>query len=160
MSVATWVEGSRKLVRIRLSVYILTDNQDAIRYGEWHLESHGGIVAPSLKTFIGFPLFAFGSGIQFDCHAYLASLQKYSLPKHPMFRVLICPHYFAESLIYLALVIVAAPEGQLVNRTLASALAFVVVNLGITAKKTRTWYALKFGEQNLVDRYNMVPFIY
>src|SRR4051812_48234572 len=83
---------------------------------------------PSLRTFMGIMLFLFASGIQHDCHAYLTSLEKYTLPSHPLFQRVICPHYTAECAIYLSLSIVAAPQGYLVNRTIFGALFFVVIN--------------------------------
>ena len=115
---------------------------------------------PSLKTFVGLPLFLVASGIQHDCHRYLASLKKYSLPQHPAFARLIAPHYFAECLIYLAFSIIAAPVGSACNWTLLCSLAFVASNLGVTARSTRTWYMRQFGEQSVQDRWNMIPAVF
>lgn len=119
-----------------------------------------GARAPTLKVFLGVPLFAIASGVQNDCHSYLASLRKYSLPEHPVFKLIICPHYFAECLIYLALSIVSAPTGALFNRTMLCVLAFTTLNLGITARRTKEWYAMKFGPEAVAQRWNMIPFIY
>lgn len=115
---------------------------------------------PSLKTFVGLPIFIIGSGLQHDCHRYLASLKKYSVPKHPAFGRLISPHYFAECLIYVSLAIVTAPVGNVFNWTLLSVLCFVVVNLSITAGTTREWYIAKFGEESVYDKWNIFPLIY
>ena len=116
--------------------------------------------APTLRTMICLPLFLFASGLQHDCHEYLFSLKRYSLPNHPLFRLVVCPHYTAECVIYLSLALLAAPSGRWINRTLFCALVFVVVNLGVTASITRRWYARRFGEDAVRMRWRMIPWIY
>lgn len=113
-----------------------------------------------MKTFVAVPIFLVASGIQHDCHVYLASLKKYTFPDHQLFRVVVCPHYTCEILIYLAIAIVAAPKGQVLNSTVLSGVGFVVSNLGVTADSTRKWYAEKFGAEKVAGRWRMVPFIY
>lgn len=110
-------------------------------------------------------------------HAYLAHLKTssstnkdpnepvqptstYKLPTHPAFAPLICPHYTAEVVIYLALAINAAPKAQWVNGTLGTAAVFVGVNLGVTAYGTREWYVKTFGEASLRGKWRMLPFLY
>jgi 3-oxo-5-alpha-steroid 4-dehydrogenase 3 / polyprenol reductase len=115
---------------------------------------------PSLKTFIAVPIFILASGIQHDCHVYLAGLTKYTLPDHHLFQSIVCPHYTSECLIYLAIAIVAAPRGQLLNTTVLSGIGFVFSNLAVTADSTRKWYVEKFGAQKLEGRWRMVPYIY
>lgn len=116
--------------------------------------------APSLKTIISIPIFILASGLQYDCHTYLASLPKYTLPVHPIFQVLVCPHYFAECQIYLSLAIAAAPQGSLCNKTVLSALVFVGTNLAVTASMSKKWYERKFGAETVKDRWKMIPFVY
>ncbi|KAL2354630.1 putative 3-oxo-5-alpha-steroid 4-dehydrogenase [Cryomyces antarcticus] len=142
MNVAVWVEGASAFQTEHLSFRHLT------------------ITAPSLRTSVCLPLFLVASGIQHDVHAYLASLKTYSLPNHPTFHTVVCPHYLAECIIYLSFVLIAAPNGHFVNWTIATGLAFVTVNLGITASGTKLWYAEKFGEQSVRGRWKMVPWIY
>ncbi|KAK5173787.1 uncharacterized protein LTR77_002468 [Saxophila tyrrhenica] len=84
----------------------------------------------------------------------------YKLPTHPAFQPLISPHYTAEVVIYLALAIQSAPPGRLVNGTMANALVFVVVNLGVTADGTREWYERKFGPQAVEGKSRMLPGIW
>jgi len=98
--------------------------------------------------------------MQHDCHMYLAGLKKYTLPQRYLFRLIVCPHYTSECLIYLAIAIVAAPEGQSLNKTVLAGLAFVVSNLAVTADSTRKWYVEKFGEESLKGRWRMLPFVY
>lgn len=116
--------------------------------------------APSLRTFLCVPLFLVASGIQHDCHHFLFSLKKYSLPDHPIFRGIVCPHYGAECIIYLSFALLAAPPGQIVNKTMLACLAFVAVNLGITAQTTKQWYMQKYGHDQVQNRWLMIPYIY
>lgn len=115
---------------------------------------------PSLRTFICVPLFLVASGVQHDCHHYLFSLEKYTLPTHPVFTRVVSPHYTAECAIYLSLAFLAAPEGELVNKTLLSSFCFVAVNLGVTAGTSRQWYRAKFGDEAVRGKWNMIPWVY
>ena len=116
--------------------------------------------APSLKSIIGIPIFILASGLQHDCHAYLASLPKYTLPIHPIFQVIISPHYFAECMIYLSLAIIAAPPGTLVNATISTALIFVGTNLSVTASNSKDWYGQRYGIDAVKDRWIIFPLLY
>ena len=107
-----------------------------------------------------FPIFLFASGIQHDCHVYLSSLKKYTLPTHPAFRNVVCPHYTAECVIYVCLAFLAAPRGQIVNKTILTGLVFVVVNLGVSAGISKQWYIEKFGKENVEHRRRMIPYLY
>ncbi|GKZ84606.1 3-oxo-5-alpha-steroid 4-dehydrogenase [Aspergillus niger] len=143
VSVALWIEGAGAL----LSHKVILDDLKVT-------------IAPSLRTFVCIPLFLIASGIQHDCHHYLFSLKKYTLPTHPIFRRILCPHYTAECVIYLSLALLGAPKGEVVNKSLLSALVFVVINLGVTAANTRHWYMRKFGEESVRERSNMIPWVY
>lgn len=116
--------------------------------------------APSLRTFLCLPILLMASGLQHDGHHYLFSLEKYTLPTHPMFFSIVCPHYTAECVIYLSLAALAAPPGEMINKTLLLALVFVAVNLGITAGTTKQWYAQKFGKESVQGRWKMIPYVY
>ncbi|KAF8466963.1 hypothetical protein BDZ91DRAFT_724532 [Kalaharituber pfeilii] len=118
------------------------------------------VTAPTWKTTLALPLFIFASGLQNDCHRYLSTLRKYSLPEAPIFRYIICPHYFAECMLYVALTVLTAPNGQLLNKTMLCTTIFVVVNLGVTAGHCYEWYKTKFGEDKVKGRWKMVPYIY
>lgn len=106
------------------------------------------------------PIFLIASGIQHDCHQYQASLKTYTIPSHPLFRLVICPHYTAECMIYVSLAFLAAPQGEMTNKTILSCLFFVVTNLGVTAGRTEKWYKEKFGEESVRGKWKMVPWIY
>lgn len=115
---------------------------------------------PLLKITIALPAFLFAWVNQYRCHAHLAGLKKYSLPDTGMFRRLVSPHYTCECLLYLSLAIAAAPEGEILNKTMVSVLFFVLVNLGLTASGTRQWYADKFGADAVARKWSMIPFIF
>jgi 3-oxo-5-alpha-steroid 4-dehydrogenase 3 len=160
VGVSIWVEGIRKswlpfksysdIMLIRVATLL----KDRLSPKEV------SISMPSLKAFIAVPLFLLASGIQRNCHEYLSRLKKYALPEHPLFLWVICPHYTSECVIYLALAIVAAPSGHLLNKTISAVLLFTAVNLAITAESTRVWYSQKFGADKIKERWRMVPFLY
>lgn len=153
LSVAIWIEGTQALENHKLTLVDFS------------------IQAPSVRTFITLAMFMFASGIQHDCHAYLASLKPtgannkdgksdYKLPDHPAFNLTVTPHYLAECIIYLSIARMAAPSGQWLNGTVTCALIFVAVNLGATAHGTHEWYERKFGKDALKGRWRMVPFVF
>ncbi|KAL4881310.1 hypothetical protein BJY04DRAFT_218481 [Aspergillus karnatakaensis] len=143
VAVAVWIEGAGTVLSYRVSL-------DSFRLASRF----------SGRTLLTLPVFLIASGIQHDCHHYLFTLKKYTLPTHPVFSRIICPHYTAECVIYLSLAVLGAPRGEIVNKTLLSALVFVAINLGITASTTREWYRQKFGEDAVRGKWNMIPMIF
>ncbi|XP_044724275.1 3-oxo-5-alpha-steroid 4-dehydrogenase domain-containing protein [Hirsutella rhossiliensis] len=97
---------------------------------------------------------------QYECHRYLASLKKYTLPSEGLFSHLVCPHYTCECFIYLAIALMAAPAGSLFNASLLCGLTFVAVNLGVTAHGTKQWYVDKFGTERVAGKWKMIPFVF
>lgn len=118
------------------------------------------ISLPSAKTSIALPMFLVASIVQHSCHKHLANLKKYTLPHSRLFRSVICPHYTSECMIYIALTLLSAPQGQLINKTVFAGLGFVVSNLAVTADSTKTWYLEKFGSEKVKCRWRMVPYLY
>lgn len=163
ISVAIWVEASGRFLHRTLiseSLGLLISVAGAVLQKQlrpWAMELTEDAL---LKVAIAAPLFSFAWTSQYRCHRHLAGLKKYSLPEEGMFRYLISPHYTCECLIYLSLAIVAAPEGHLCNRTMLSALLFVAVNLGVTARGTKSWYIEKFGSDKVAFKKIMIPFVY
>lgn len=163
ISVAIWMEGSGMFcpgTLISESLGLLTLVAGALLQKQlrpWTLDFTEDAL---LKAAIAAPLFSFAWISQYRCHRHLAGLKKYSLPDQGMFRYLISPHYTCECLIYLSLAIVAAPEGHSCNRTMLSALFFVAVNLGVTARGTKSWYIEKFGSDKVAVKKVMIPFVY
>ncbi|KAI5793430.1 putative 3-oxo-5-alpha-steroid 4-dehydrogenase [Pyronema domesticum] len=114
------------------------------------------ITSPSLRTLPTLPIFFLASGLQRDCHTYLAGLKKYSIPEHPFFSRILCPHYAAEIVIYASLAVMGGVGGRVVDGTLAVAAGFVAVILGVAARGNREWYKAKFGEK-VGKRWGLVP---
>ncbi|KAK8153670.1 hypothetical protein IWX90DRAFT_74306 [Phyllosticta citrichinensis] len=141
MSVAVWIEASQTLQAN-------------------HVSTGGLDVFLDPRALVGTALFHWASVQQHRAHAYLASLKKYTLPTDGAFDLVVCPHYSFECVLYFALAIVAAPEGQWINKTILCALIFVAANLGITAVGTREWYGAKFGKEAVGKRARMVPFVW
>lgn len=112
------------------------------------------------KSITSLLIFGTASAFQFDSHKHLASLEKYSLPGRNIFQWLLCPHYFAECIIYFALAMVSARPGQFLNGTVTAALVFTTVNLGITSQTSKEWYEERFGKENVESRYRMIPYIF
>jgi len=157
MWVGHWALGIAYYIVIGLSVWIEGISALNVVKSPANLLS---LAKPSMKTLIATPIFLIASGIQHNCHENLASLKKYTLPQRPMFRLIVCPHYTSECLIYVALAVVAAPRGQILNKTLLTGLMFVVANLAVTADSSRKWYIQKFGAEKLKGRWRMVPYVY
>ena len=113
----------------------------------------------SWKTYVCLLTFLFASVVQHRAHVYLSDLKKYSLPTRFPFNRVVSPHYTAECVIYLSLAVLAAPPGHISNRSLSSALVFVVMNLGISADTTRSWMLQEFPERStdIEERWTMIP---
>ena len=121
------------------------------------LATYGELIS---KNILPTCLFFFGTSTQYRVHKHLASLPSapnYALPKGIEFNRTFTPHYFTECIIYLALALLAAPEGQMINKTIASALVFEVINLGVTANETYKWYEQRFGADKVKGRARMIP---
>lgn len=142
IGVAIWIEGAGTLLNS-------TSVWDGLTFS-----------VPSMRTLLCIPTFILASGVQHDCHTYLASLPKYTLPVHPLFQSVVCPHYTAECVIYASMAFMAAPAGAWINRTLFCAFIFVLVNLGVTASSTKEWYAEKFGRDKVEGRWKILPLLF
>ncbi len=105
-------------------------------------------------------MFLLASGIQHDAHFYLSSLRKYTLPTHPAFQGIVSPHYTAECVIYFSLMFLAAPSGQVVNKTLLSAFVFVLIELSVSADISKRWYVQKFGAHIVEHKRKLIPGIW
>lgn len=115
---------------------------------------------PPLTLPLGVALFSLGWLKQYECHARLASLKKYTLPSQGWFRYIVCPHYTSECLLYLGMSIITAPPDRYFNLTVLLGLVFIVVNLGTTASGTKAWYEHKFGRDQVAAKWKMIPFLW
>ncbi|KAF1938537.1 hypothetical protein EJ02DRAFT_457799 [Clathrospora elynae] len=142
---AHWVLGLLFYVTINVAIWVETPGG---QLGDWAL-------VPAVLT---------AHALQHTYHDYLYRLRTenkdYQLPSHTLFPNLLCPHYTCEIAIYALLSLLAAPEGRLVNWTLACGTIFVATNLGVTALGTKEWYRDKFGAEKVGPRKRMIPGIW
>jgi 3-oxo-5-alpha-steroid 4-dehydrogenase 3 len=158
-SVAIWIEGDRGLIAHQTNAE--TGDSDWILL----LVSPNLTLWKQLLILVGITLFFVGSVTQGNVHGHFRDLKeltkgKYMLPMHPLFDYTLTPHYAAECLEYLGLALILAPHGQVFSTTMLCCLAFVAVNLGVTADGTREWYKDKFGADKIQGRARMIPFIW
>jgi 3-oxo-5-alpha-steroid 4-dehydrogenase 3 len=118
--------------------------------------------AYSLRHLIAVPIFFIAAYKQHRYHAYLALLEKYTLPDRHAFRYIVAPHYTAECLIYLSLAVLGARPGNMVNGTIFCAFVFVVVNLSVTADGTKRWMLQKFPDRqdDVRKRWRVLPMLF
>ena len=111
-------------------------------------QGHNATIS-SLRVGIGLFIFGAASVLQSFCHVELARLrdgvssQIYQIPASWPFTVLRTPHYFAEILIYVALLFVSHGTATFARLTLM----FVIANLCNSARETELWYVERFGCQ-------------
>lgn len=112
--------------------------------------------SPKRLNLCGFGVFCILSFLQFQAHHILynlrmASIEHQPLPRIHLFRLLLCPHYFLEILLYCWI------QYQLsFSKTSTAAFFFVFTNIFISSIQTRTWYQLSFGPDS---RYAIIPFL-
>ncbi|KAI9477387.1 3-oxo-5-alpha-steroid 4-dehydrogenase-domain-containing protein [Coemansia mojavensis] len=114
-------------------------------------------------------LFVYASVHQWRCHHILFDLRRqklqqtnvqhsnprsYTLPRGDLFEYVSGPHYFCEILIYISLWIATGCQAQ----TVLWVLIWTAINLGITARESRTWYSKTFGADPV--RKALIPFVW
>ncbi|GAV75886.1 Steroid_dh domain-containing protein [Cephalotus follicularis] len=111
---------------------------------------------------VGVAIFAWGWVHQQRCHAILGSLreqrertEEYVIPHGDWFELVSSPHYLAEMIIYLGLLVVSGGT----DLTVWLLLGFVVANLAIAAAETQRWYINKF-EDYPRERRAVLPLVY
>mmetsp|Transcript_17269 Transcript_17269/g.51724 ORF Transcript_17269/g.51724 Transcript_17269/m.51724 type:complete len:306 (-) Transcript_17269:5708-6625(-) len=106
-----------------------------------HLASELG-----LPTVAGLLVFGFGNWLQHQSHCVLARLSSnsqqhtYRIPNGGAFKMVSCPHYLGEIVIYVGLLVIQ--RGAHLNSWLI--LAWVVCNLVLAAGATHAWYRRQF----------------
>ncbi|KAK6234236.1 hypothetical protein QUC31_006642 [Theobroma cacao] len=111
----------------------------------------------------GAAIFAWGWLHQCSCHAILGSLRthrsdqtvEYVIPRGDWFNIVSSPHYLAEMVIYVGLLVASGGT----DLTIWLLLGFVVANLAFAAADTHRWYLHKF-EDYPPDRWAILPFVY
>ena len=118
----------------------------AFLYSDEAVTIDGIKVLDVLRFGIGTVIFAWASYHQHQCHRILAQLRGsesansgYLLPNGDWFEFVSSPHYLAEVIVYLSLllVVMSDPVWWLV-------VGFVMGNLTYTALGTHRWYKRKF----------------
>ncbi|KAF8651666.1 hypothetical protein HU200_063177 [Digitaria exilis] len=140
---------------------------EAIQYIRYQIDlaidpSH--LLKPLLKLgwcqWIGAVIFIWGSLHQIRCHAILGSLREhkdsdeYVIPCGDWFSRVSCPHYLAELVIYLGLLIASGGS----DISVWFLYLFVITNLSFAAVQTHKWYLQKF-EDYPRSRYAIIPFV-
>ncbi|CAM0903254.1 unnamed protein product [Alopecurus aequalis] len=122
------------------------------------------LLKPLLKLgwcqWIGAVIFIWGSLHQIRCHAILGSLREhkdsdeYVIPCGDWFSRVSCPHYLAELVIYLGMLIASGGS----DISVWFLYIFVITNLSFAAVQTHKWYLQKF-EDYPRSRYAIIPFV-
>lgn len=108
------------------------------------------------------PFFIILQWKQFECHRILSLLRKdenyqtFSIPQTGLFQYVLSPHYLCEILLYLILYFMFP------HRLLLYCFAFVLLNLVISAKRSKKWYETTFSSQRhqIAARYALIPFLF
>lgn len=117
-------------------------------------------------------LFLWASYHQHLCHKILASLRRgrgtgknrgqastedYHRPDGDWFELVSCPHFFAEILIYVAMLLCCVVTD--VGSTWWLVVVYVVFTLGLSARQTHTWYHRKY-EDYPKHRSAIIPWVW
>ncbi|XP_065853000.1 polyprenol reductase 2-like [Euphorbia lathyris] len=110
----------------------------------------------------GAAIFAWGWVHQQRCHAILGSLREhreqndvYVIPHGDWFELVSSPHYLAEIIIYLGLLVASGGTDFIIWLLFI----FVVANLAFAAAETHRWYLQKF-EDYPRNRHVIIPHVY
>mmetsp|Transcript_8706 Transcript_8706/g.12999 ORF Transcript_8706/g.12999 Transcript_8706/m.12999 type:complete len:302 (-) Transcript_8706:30-935(-) len=121
-----------------------------------------GCVQPKTRWWAilpGLSLFFAASYHQHRAHRILARIRdnlhgrRYGVPFGDWFRLVSCPHYLAEILIYSSLAIILETVTQWL------CVAWVILNLTITGLRTHRWYHQTFPNYSSLRRRAIIPFI-
>ena len=96
-------------------------------------------------------LFILFSIVQCRCHFVLTRLKmqnKTYIPRTGIFKMICCPHYLMEVLMYSCLCL---------NRNLFLNFLFTLLNLAVSAHKTKHW--MQKNENTIINRCAIIPFI-
>lgn len=109
-------------------------------------------------------LFIYGNILQYDSHRILyqskaemiRTLGDYTLPNQGLFKYVVCPHYFAEILIYLSFLIFYRH-----SPAVYMCFIWVVTNLSVFADENYRFYTARYPEDMKKLRVKrIIPFLY
>ncbi|CCE79904.1 Piso0_002996 [Millerozyma farinosa CBS 7064] len=94
---------------------------------------------------------------QFHYHSYLAQLRKYSIPTFGLFKVVACPHYLDEILIYFTVMLLGIRNfsGSLIEVNYILAWIFVTTNLSISSLESLDYYRAQYKDCTI--KYGVIP---
>jgi 3-oxo-5-alpha-steroid 4-dehydrogenase 3 len=82
----------------------------------------------------------------------------YKIPTGGWFRMVSCPHYLAEIILYMCFTILVAFDHS--TRRMGLVLLFVVLNLSVTAIRTHRWYCEHCPGYIHLQRRALIPFVF
>lgn len=142
MVFAAWLEGAANL-----GVWDISQQPSQLFDTSLILRPH---------VLLGFGIFIYASRHQHVCHRILAQIRMkslsspsssqttlYQIPRGDWFETVVCPHYLADILIYVALCVL----NKFQNLTFVAGLIWTTLNLSITAGETERWYKKSFGSK-------------
>ncbi|KAI1388689.1 3-oxo-5-alpha-steroid 4-dehydrogenase-domain-containing protein [Hypoxylon trugodes] len=111
---------------------------------------------PTLVTYIGLALFAFGELANFDVHYYLTRLRKpgetaRKIPKGHGFSIVTCPNYMFEIIAWVGIIMVTRSPSMLLSIIIGS---YYMYTWGRGKEKA---YREQFGDKYKRKRYVMLP---
>ncbi|CCH63140.1 hypothetical protein TBLA_0J01440 [Henningerozyma blattae CBS 6284] len=107
-------------------------------------------IVPHTINIFAFLVFSLASWDQYENHQTLSRLVKYSLPRGRLFKIVACPHYLDEILIYLSLLSF--------SMIFIYPLLWVIVSLSISGIETKNYYRSKFKPEK-TQKYAILPYI-
>ena len=158
-----WVSRSSSSAKIHLAHYVLGVSYYVSTPLTLVCVSDGDhIEGGALSWLFGF-LFLFANWVQHECHCFLANLrppssknthEAYYIPRGRWFKMVSCPHYASEIVIYVCLA--ALSRGSL---PLLIQVTFVMFELGFASWTQHQWYLRQFDDYPK-ERYAMLPGIF
>ncbi|GMG23559.1 unnamed protein product [Ambrosiozyma monospora] len=92
-----------------------------------------------IRLVLAFIAYSWSSLDQFRNHKHLAHLVKYNRPQRGLFKYVCCAHYFDEIIVYFSYALILGTKYSMLI------LAWVIVDLGISANETYKFYVLQEG---------------
>ncbi|GAX17203.1 3-oxo-5-alpha-steroid 4-dehydrogenase 3 [Fistulifera solaris] len=144
----------------------------SVPYGTKDVMDHNNTVPVDDARFLQMLVFLLGLWAQYQQHRHhrlLASLRidpqtnsshnspKYRIPTGGWFRMVSCPHYLAEIILYVCFTILIQFDHPTPRMGLV--LLFVVLNLSVTAIRTHRWYYENIPGYIQLQRRALIPFV-
>ncbi|KAK9469615.1 hypothetical protein V1512DRAFT_256663 [Lipomyces arxii] len=153
------IEASGVSARMRLGHYVVGHVFYTIACCACWCDALDDIIDPKLESstpVAAISIFIVASVIQHKAHRQLSSLKKYSPPPQTIiFRYVICPHYTADIVVYIACAMTCGWTP--IN---VAVIVWTTVNLGASSEQIRAFYVKKFGLRCVSGKFHMLPFVF